>query len=403
MNMSKHILFVDSEKYYLNAIRRSFRIDKDEWTLSLAKDAVAALRIILDKHVDILVTETTLPGMDGIELLELVRLRFPYITRIILSGHVDRDVVLKSIGIAHQYLAKPCDDAELKATINRAYLMRRFLPDEDLKSVVSRIGALPSLPRLYVEVNNELNSKDPSIAKVADIVSKDVSVAAKLLQLVNSPFFGIPNTITQPQKAVSLLGLDLVQAVVLASGVFAAFKEVVNAGFSVNDLWNHSYQTGAMAKVIAQLEHAAAPLPECAYMAGLLHDIGSVLLAAQLPEAYVAAVKLAAANNISIYLAEKEILGISHAELGAYLLGLWGLSDSIIIATAYHHKPSNANIAKITALTFVHIANELAHADAKAAVEDLVGLDWEYLRKLQLATSAKEWLNILSENTAAPV
>jgi HD-like signal output (HDOD) protein len=403
MNMSKHILFVDSEKYYLNAIRRSFRIDKDEWTLSLAKDAVAALRIILDKHVDILVTETTLPGMDGIELLELVRLRFPYITRIILSGHVDRDVVLKSIGIAHQYLAKPCDDAELKATINRAYLMRRFLPDEDLKSVVSRIGALPSLPRLYVEVNNELNSKDPSIAKVADIVSKDVSISAKLLQLVNSPFFGIPNTITQPQKAVSLLGLDLVQAVVLASGVFTAFKEVVNVGFSINDLWNHSYHTGAMAKAIAQLENSAAPLPDCAYMAGLLHDIGSVVLAAQLPEAYVAAVKLAAADNISMYLAEKEILGIGHAELGAYLLGLWGLSDSNILATAYHHQPSDANVEEITALTFVHIANELTHAGAKATVEDLVGLDWDYLNKLQLVSNEKAWLKILSENSAAPV
>ena len=401
--MSKHILFVDSEKYYLNAIRRSFRIDKDEWTLSLAKDAVAALRIILDKHVDILVTETTLPGMDGIELLELVRLRFPYIIRIILSGHVDRDVVLKSIGIAHQYLAKPCDDAELKATINRAYLMRRFLPDEDLKSIVSRIGALPSLPRLYVEVNNELNSKDPSIAKVADIVSKDVSISAKLLQLVNSSFFGIPNTITQPQKAVSLLGLDLVQAVVLASGVFTALKEVVNVGFSINDLWNHSYHTGAMAKAIAQLENSAAPLPDCAYMAGLLHDIGSVVLAAQLPEAYVAAVKLAAADNISMYLAEKEILGIGHAELGAYLLGLWGLSDAIILATAYHHQPSDANVEEITALTFVHIANELTYAGAKAAVEDLVGLDWDYLNKLQFVSNEKAWLKILSENTAAPV
>jgi HD-like signal output (HDOD) protein len=333
----------------------------------------------------------------------LVRLRFPYITRIILSGHVDRDVVLKSIGIAHQYLAKPCDDAELKATINRAYLMRRFLPDEDLKSVVSRIGALPSLPRLYVEVNNELNSKDPSIAKVADIVSKDVSISAKLLQLVNSPFFGIPNTITQPQKAVSLLGLDLVQAVVLASGVFTAFKEVVNVGFSINDLWNHSYHTGAMAKAIAQLENSAAPLPDCAYMAGLLHDIGSVVLAAQLPEAYVAAVKLAAADNISMYLAEKEILGIGHAELGAYLLGLWGLSDSNILATAYHHQPSDANVEEITALTFVHIANELTHAGAKATVEDLVGLDWDYLNKLQLVSNEKAWLKILSENSAAPV
>lgn len=396
--MPKHVLFVDSEKYYLNAIRRSFRLDKDEWVLSLAKDAVVALRIILDKPVDVLVTETTLPGMDGVELLELVRLRFPHIIRIILSGHVDRDVVLKSVGIAHQYLAKPCEDTELKNTIKRAYMMRAFLPDKDLKSLVSRIDALPSLPRLYVEINNELNSEDPSITKVAKMVSQDPSVTAKLLQLVNSSFFGIPNTITQPLKAVTLLGLDLVQAVVLASGVFAAFKEVVNAGFSMDDLWNHAYRTGAMAKAIAIMENAAAPIPDDAYIAGLLHDIGSVLLAAHLPDTYAIAMKTAATRKISMYSSEKEILDVSHAEIGAYLLGLWGLSDAIIVATAYHHQPRNAVAKGLSALTFVHIANILDNAGPDTSVEDLVDLDWEYLEKLTLSTNTKEWLKILKDH-----
>jgi HD-like signal output (HDOD) protein len=364
----------------------------------LAKDAVVALRIILDKHVDVLVTETTLPGMDGLELLELVRQRFPHIIRIILSGHVERDVVLKSIGIAHQYIAKPCDDTELKNTINRAYMMRAFLPDEDLKSLVSRIDTLPSLPRLYVEINKELNSEDPSIAKVAEIVSKDLSVTAKLLQLVNSSFFGLPNTITQPQKAVNLLGLDLVQAVVLASGVFAAFKEVVNAGFSVNDLWNHAFRTGAMAKAIAELENAAEPIPDYAYMTGLLHDIGCVLLAAHLPDAYAAAIKMADVKKMSMYLAEKEILDVSHAELGAYLLGLWGLADSIIVAAAYHHQPSSAPATDQCALPYVHIANILDKAGPKASANDLDELDWEYLKKLKFSTNVEDWLNILHEH-----
>jgi HD-like signal output (HDOD) protein len=397
--MPKHVLFVDSEKYHLNAIRRSFRLDKNEWVLSMAKDAVAALRIILDKPVDVLITETTLPGMDGIELLELVRQRFPHIIRIILSGHVDRDVVLKSVGIAHQYLAKPCDDTELKNTIKRAYMMRTFLPDKDLKSLVSRIDTLPSLPRLYVEINNELNSEDPSITNVAEMVSHDPSVTAKLLQLVNSSFFGIPNTITQPLKAVTLLGLDLVQAVVLASGVFAAFKEVVNAGFSIDDLWNHAFRTGEVAKAIAIMENTAAPIPDYAYIAGLLHDIGSVLLAAHLPDAYATAIKMAAAKKISIYSSEKKILDVSHAEIGAYLLGLWGLSDAIIIATAYHHRPRNTVTKGVSALTFVHIANVLDNAGPNASIEGLADLDWEYLETLTLSTGAKEWLKILKDHS----
>lgn len=402
MTISKHILFVDAENFHLNAIRRSFRIDKDKWTVSLANDAVAALRIILDKPVDILVTETMLPGMNGLEFLELVRQRFPHIIRILLSGHVDRDVVLKSIGIAHQYLAKPCDDAELKATINRAYMMRGFLPDETLKSLVTRISALPSLPRLYVEINRELNSKDPSIAKIAEIVSRDLSVSAKLLQLVNSSFFGMPQPVTQPQKAVGLLGLDLVQAVVLASGVFAAFKEVTQAGFSIDRLWNHAFRTGALAKAIAESENVPPPVPDYAHMAGLLHDVGCVLLAAHLPDAYVAAMKMASDQNIPIYMAEKDILGISHAELGAYLLGLWGLSDHIILAAAYHHSPKAADCEGLTPLTFVHAANILDTAGTAGSVhpENLVGLDWDYLEELNLSARIAEWIKIHDRYTS---
>ncbi len=388
-----HILFVDAEKYHLSAMKRSFRLDQKNWTVSLADDAVAALRTILEKPVDVMVTETHLPGMDGLELLEVVRQRFPRIIRIVLSGHVDRDVVLKSVGIAHQYLTKPCDDKKLKETIKRAYMMRKFLPDETLNALVSRISALPSLPRLYVEINQELSLEDPSIAKVADIVSQDPSVTAKLLQLVNSSFFGMPQTITEPMKAVNLLGLDLVQAIVLASGVFATFKEVTQAGFSVNKLWEHSFRTGAMAKLIAQSLNMEQKILHDTYLAGLLHDLGVVLMAAHLPDTYVAAMKLAQSEDIPIFESEKSIIGASHAELGGYLLGLWGLDDSIILTAAYHHHPRHCGIQDLIPLTFVHAANVLDNAAPTASAEpkDLRYLDWDYLEKLELTDKVAQW------------
>ena len=391
--MPKQILFVDSDKYQLNALKRSFRREKAQWKISVAKDAVAALRTILDESVDILVTETKLSGMDGLELLELVRQRFPRIIRIVLSGNVERDVVLKSVGIAHQYLAKPCDDTELKTTVSRAYMLRDILPDETLKTLASHIRTLPSLPRVYVEINRELNSDDPSIDNVANIVSQDPSVMAKLFQMVNSSFFGLPQPISQPLKAVSLLGLDLVKAVVLASGVFAAFKEVVQAGFSMDQLWKHAMRTGAMAKAIAEDLKVDRATADYANMAGLLHDVGAVLVAAQLPESYVRAVKLADKENISLHRAEISILGTSHAELGAYLLGLWGLSDPIVAATAYHHRPQAFSPPELTVLTFVHIANALekAAADVVPTRENVTELDWDYLEGLDLASMVAHW------------
>jgi putative nucleotidyltransferase with HDIG domain len=198
---------------------------------------------------------------------------------------------------------------------------------------------------------------------------------------------------------VSLLGLDLVQAVVLASGVFAAFKELTQIGFSVDNLWNHALRTGALAKAMAETIKLPSSISDLANMAGLLHDVGSVLLAAYLPDSYITAIKLANKQNISIYKAETDILGTSHAELGAYLLGLWGLSDPIIMATAYHHQPQAAAINELNPLTFVHIANVLEHAESNIlpSRENLTELDWDYVEKLNLSTKIEPWMKMFQD------
>ncbi len=147
---------------------------------------------------------------------------------------------MTSIGPIHQFLSKPCDAETLKTTVARVCSMRDLLEDEALIKVVSGIESLPSLPKLYSEVMDEVNSEEGSLNKVGEIISRDSGMSAKILQLVNSAFFGLPRHITSPVRAVHLLGLETVKSLILSVKIFSMFSQSDLADYSVDDLWRHS-------------------------------------------------------------------------------------------------------------------------------------------------------------------
>ena len=398
--LKKSILFVDEDAYMLKALQRSFRKYRDEWEVKFVEDPTGALNLLSAEPIHILITETRFKGIGGLELLETVRERYPKIVRIILSGYTDRDVILKSTGIAHQYLSKPCDDEDIRSAITKALMIRDLLKNDSLKSVISKIDSLPSLPSLYMEIINELRSDDPSIQKVGEIVSRDLGMTAKILQLINSSFFGLPQRITSADKAVTLLGLDLVKAIALTSGAFSRFEGIKIPGFSVDSLWAHGLKTGGLSKVIAQSERLERRIVDAAFMAGLLHDIGKILIAANFPDNFVMITEAMKNDGINFYEAELEIMGATHAEVGAYLLGLWGLPEAIIEAVAFHHDPLASNNNAISPLTIVHSANAIENAgdrilDYEVPIE---GLDLKYLEELGLSEKIRIWRKICAEH-----
>ncbi len=391
--MKKHILFVDEEPYFLKAIKRSFRSMKDNWIISTAPSVEKAVEVLVKSHVDILVTEIRLQGIDGIKFLNLIKEKYPHIARIVLSGYANRDVVLKSVEIAHQYISKPCDDEDLKATVNKAFLMRDLLENDSLKAAIANIDSLPSLPGLYVEIMDELNSEDPSIGKIGAIVGKDIAMSAKMLQLINSSFFGIPQKITSPEKAVNMLGVELVQAIVLTAGAFSKYEKVNLQGFSISKLWDHCINAAAIAKLICRVEKFDKEFTENCFMAGLLHDIGIILGVINFPEESIKIAKVMKDKKCLQHEAEYEVMGTTHAEVGAYLLGLWGLPEPIIEAVALHHNPFAGNMNNLTPLSIVHLANALERAGERIKDEDtpLTGVDYDYLAKLKLTDRFKAW------------
>jgi HD-like signal output (HDOD) protein/CheY-like chemotaxis protein len=353
--VNKRILFVDDEPMILQGIQHSLRGMRAEWEVSLANSGAEALETMAQAPFDVVITDMRMPGMDGAQLLDVVKVRFPRTVRIILSGQSDRETILRSVGPSHQYLSKPCDLDELKQRLRRAFALRDMLNDTHLKEVIGRLKTVPSLPALYVAVTEALRSSDSSITDIGNLTAQDMGMSAKVLQLVNSAFFGLSNRVSSPRQAVLLIGIENLKALVLSVQVFSDLGGHLTR--ELGFLWNHSMSTASFAKAIARVELSSSGVREDAFTAGLLHDVGRLVLASAFGAEYREVLKRAAEPGVLLASCEGDAFGCTHNGVGAYLLGLWGLTDSIVEAVAWHHQPVHAQPNSFSALIAVHAAD----------------------------------------------
>ena len=392
------ILFIDDEPNVLDGLRRMLRPMRKEWEMTFAPGGEEALAALAEKHFDVVVSDMRMPGMDGAQLLSEVKRRYPQIVRIVLSGHSEQEMVLRSIGPAHQYLAKPCDPERLRDVITRACALRDLLVEDSLRKLVSQMSTIPSLPQTYTEIIEELQSPDASIKRIGQIVSKDVGMTAKVLQLVNSAFFGLRHHVSDPSQAASFLGVDTLKALVLSVHIFAQLDSAKIERFCLDTLWNHSVATGALAKRIAAAGDCTGQFCDDALIAGLLHDAGKIVIVANLPERYSGVLASAEDEGLELWEAEQQILTNMHAEVGAYLLGLWGLPDPIVEAVAFHHHPNKSAGTGFTPLIAVHAANAIDHEhDPTWEGRETNRLDTEYLARFGLADRLPAWRDLHAE------
>jgi HD-like signal output (HDOD) protein len=393
----KRMLFVDDEAAALKSLDPMLRSQPGEWDVACADTSEKALAMLkAGPSFDVVVTEVGKPHIDGIEVLRDVRTRAPESVRLILSANRDAKTMMHASTIAHQFLHKPCDPQALTVLIIRALALRDHLRDGPLKAMLHELGALPSMPARYQEVVAEINSPDPTVAKVAEIIEKDVAMSAKVLQIVNSAFVGLNNRVANVTHAVSLLGLDNVRNMVLLSGIFFAFDgQVKSRHASMEALWSHSLEVARCAMTIAREESGDREAAFAAFTAGLLHDVGLLVLSARLPDKLDQAFEWARQNGTSIFEGEREIFGATHAQVGGYLLELWGLPDSVTEAVAYHDYPSAApeslyetpGKAGFPPLAAVHVANYFRESGGKSESN----LDEAYLARLKLLARVDAW------------
>jgi HD-like signal output (HDOD) protein/CheY-like chemotaxis protein len=391
--LKKHILFVDDEPNILEGLRRMLRGMHNEWDMAFTPGSTEALKIMGQKHFDVIVTDMRMPEMDGAQLLTKVKELYPHMVRIILSGHSDKEMVLKTVKPAHQYLSKPCDAEILKSTLSRAFFLNNLIRQNNLTNIILQIETLPGLPALYLELIDLLKSPETSTQQVGEVIAKDLGMTTKILHLVNSAFFSLRCHIYDPAHAVSLLGIDTIKALVLITGVFSQFDEKKVASLEIERLWDHSTKTATMAKVVATREGLCKKDIDDIFMSGLIHDVGKLILADNLPEKYKEILKQTTVKDICLEDAEFQLLGATHAEVGAYLLALWGLPDNIVETVAYHHHPEKSPSKEHPQLSILYVINLLEHEITPCSANETpsCGLNLDYIDQIGLTDEVEEW------------
>ncbi|RQD66630.1 MAG: HDOD domain-containing protein [Desulfonatronovibrio sp. MSAO_Bac4] len=385
------ILFVDDEINVLNGIRRMLRNMRGEWDMHFATSGDQALQIMSAQNVDVIVTDMRMPGMHGGELLTKVMKLWPETIRMVLSGHSDLDVVYQAVLPAHQYISKPSSAETIKSAIQRAIKVRKHINGHPVKAVISSLDTLPALPELYHQLTEELRKSDPDIKAVSRIIAMDIGMSAKLLKLVNSSFFGFCRHIASLEQAVTLLGINIIRSLILSVHIFSLYDLSNVPGFSLKKLWEHCLGSANLAQKLAVLEGMSRESAEDCYFAGLFHDIGKLVLASQLPEEYNAILKKIRNKGLTVRTAEIQILGTSHAEVGGYLLGVWGFPDDIVEAVTFHHQPCLAQ-SGMRALTTTHVSNILERRyNVFNPNYNLPDYSFDYLKTLQLTDRLKDW------------
>jgi HD-like signal output (HDOD) protein len=325
------LLLVDDEPRILSGLSRALRSSGSrEWEVATAGSGDEALAQLSTTPADVVVSDVNMPGMDGPTLLGEVRRRWPDVVRLVLSGYADGGAAGRLAAVAHQFFDKPLRIADLVDSLRRIEKLRVRFGNPALRALIGGIAELPAAPAIYVELTDVIEDPRATLDDITQVVRKDPAVAAKVLQLASSAFFARGGPIADLRGAIGRVGGRVVRMVALSAG---AFRPPPRVAAVVDRMQAHGLAAGVLAEQIV----ADPDQREAAFVAGLLADLGMTALVTWLPDRYLP--MLTAHGQPPIHVREQEAFGVTHAEVGAYLLGLWGLPRVVIEAVSCHHDP----------------------------------------------------------------
>jgi len=355
MERRVRVAFVDDEAAVLTSLRRTMLAMLDEWEMAFFTNGADLLKRLAEEPFDVVVADQRMPDMDGPALLDEVTRLHPDMIRVILSGYADNASIFRTVGPAHIYLLKPCDPAALAQGIKSRMTLRGLMRGNEMRRLLSSVSKLPAAPKLFFDLVTELRSPRASAATVANIIKRDVAMTAELLKLINSTHFSSRATISAPLQAVRILGLEIVQTLVLQLGIFMQFRGSEEMAKQIDLLNGYSQSLGELAERVALAAGEPDSVAKAAHCAALLSAIGSLVLLNEKRDDYYAILDMVS-PKYPLHVAEADRFGADHTLIGAYLLGLWGFSDSIIEAITFSCRPSDCVSTVNPVLTALHVA-----------------------------------------------
>lgn len=389
----RRLLFVDDEPQILDGLRDALRKQRHVWEMRFCTSGDDALELMNETAFEVIVTDMRMPGMDGAELLRRVKVRNPGMIRIVLSGQADRDLIMKMLPVSQQFLSKPCNADRLRTVITQALELRELLDDPVIRDLIGDVESLPSVPATYWKLSEALAAGTTGISDISEIVEQDAALSAKLLQIVNSAYFGLTHAVTSVSAALNYLGLELLKALSLMMGIFnAAEQQVRIPEYSVEDAQRKALLVAQLARRIVSDRSRR----DEAFTTGVLHDVGKLILATRLPNRYSSVLREAADGERALHAIEIERIGASHASVGGVLLGSWGLPCSIVQSVAHHDVLSAGSYGEDPVTLAVHVADALIGAKLRGH-KDTVELDMQTLQQRDLHSNLAEWRVIADE------
>lgn len=357
------IIFADREEKILKILSRILESENGDLNTFYFNDAESAVKELEFDDTDMIVCDLDMYLESGIPLLDFAKENHPGVIRVILTGYSQEATALQAIQKAHQLFLKPIESFHLKDKIYKTLSLKEYIQNEQLRKLIAGINEIPVLPEFYYKLEHMLEQPDVSITEVKNLIAHDPALVAKILQLVNSAFFGFSKNISDLTQAISFLGLKIIKTLVLYLSVTATIKIAPHLLKVQNEIWHHSLKAASIARDIAKELNFTQDEIDNAYAAGILHDIGKLVLLSY-NNYYEEVTERSKTLQCSFYEAELSYFETSHGDVGAYLLGLWGLPDLIVESVHYHHhelfkKDEEVNIKSVLQITELVVREEM--------------------------------------------
>jgi HD-like signal output (HDOD) protein len=335
--VKRRILFVDDEPAILEGLRSVLRAQRHEWEMVFALGGASALEQVARSEFDVVVTDMRMPSVGGAEVLRQVKTLQPRCVRIVLSGQTDAEAAMKTVFMAHQFLAKPSNVDELRGVVTRACGLQELLSSDELRALAGDVTLLPAAPRTYLAISEVLADPNGSLTNVVRIVERDPALCAKILQIVNSAFFGLPRKVSSVSQATSYLGALTMRNLALAMESVSASAQT-RLPLSRRELLE--FQTNSLLVAMLGRHWFAADRRRAdeAFVAGMLRDMGHLVLLS----------RGAGASDTSC-----------HPALSAYLMGLWGIPHAVLEPVAFHEEPELVEHDQLEVVDVVHLADRV--------------------------------------------